>query len=71
MKQLIIAALLLILTSLSLSAISNQMEAIAAKVAVYEFQGDLEKTYEDEEYHAENMSINEYMFNEYGDMEFI
>ena len=31
MKQLIIAALLLILTSLSLSAISNQMEAIAAK----------------------------------------
>ena len=31
MKQLIIAALLLILTSLSLSAISNQMEAIAVK----------------------------------------
>ena len=31
MKQLIIAALLLILTSLSLSTISNQMEAIAAK----------------------------------------
>ena len=31
MKQLITAALLLILTSLSLSAISNQMEAIAAK----------------------------------------
>ena len=31
MKQLSIAALLLILTSLSLSAISNQMEAIAAK----------------------------------------
>ena len=31
MKQLIIAALLLILTSLSLSAISNQLNAIAAK----------------------------------------
>ena len=31
MKQLITAALLLILTSLALSAISNQMEAIAAK----------------------------------------
>ena len=31
MKQLIIAALLLILTSLTLSAVSNQMNTIAAK----------------------------------------
>ena len=31
MKQLIIAALLLILTSLALSAISNQLNTIAAK----------------------------------------
>ena len=31
MKQLIIAALLLILTSLALSTISNQLNAIAAK----------------------------------------
>lgn len=41
----------------------------AAQVAVYEFQGDLESMYEDEERHAENMDINNYMFNEYGEME--
>ena len=41
MKQLIIAALLLILTSLSLSAISNQMEAIAAKDQQIEILKDM------------------------------
>ena len=41
----------------------------AAKVAVYKFQGDLESMYEDDERHAEDMGVNEYMFDEYGKME--
>ena len=41
----------------------------AAKVAVYEFQGDLESMYEDEERHAEDMNINNCMFSEHGKME--
>ena len=41
MKQLIIAALLLILTSLSLSAISNQLNAIAAKDQQIEILKDM------------------------------
>ena len=52
-------------------AYNNFHKAIehAAKVAVYKFQGDLENMYEDEERHAEDMGINEYMFNECGKME--
>ena len=41
MRQLIIAALLLILTSLALSAISNQMEAIAIKDQQIEILKDM------------------------------
>ena len=49
MKQLIIAALLLILTSLALSAISNQMEAIAAKDQQIEILKEMLKESNDRE----------------------
>ena len=49
MKQLIIATLLLILTSLSLSAISNQMDEIAVKDQQIEILKEMLKESNDRE----------------------
>ena len=49
MKQLIIAALLLILTSLALSAVSNQMDEIAVKDQQIEILKEMLKESNDRE----------------------